>query len=1345
MTVRIHTYISRRVVQLTEGLPQLAHPIESFREQEAYVVLGEPGAGKTVLLQREAAALGVGARYLTVRDFLRSDIDEADHGRTLFIDAMDEQRASDGQVDQPLDRVIAKLKQLGRPRFRLSCRAADWDRLDTKELECVSGDGRVAALQLQPLDDTEVTRLLQAWVPELLNDPKAFVERAREHGLESMLGNPLLLELLVRSVSGDAWPSSRSEIFRMACRRLADEHNRVHERVAAATNIDDLLDDAGMLCAVLLMSDCAAYRVLGRGTGSIATKDLTGRLGISADRIKRALNTPLFIAIGEDRLYRHRSIAEYLAARALVKRIEEGLPITRILALMGGADGGIVDALRGLYAWLVSFSGNRDLLIQHDVLAVVYYGDVRDFTAETKRLIFEAIHRAAEILPGVGRRDWKSKAFGALGTPDMESYLNKVLSGERFEDADEVLLLSVLEALMHGEPMARLRPAVVATVKEHRHWGLVRQAAVDVLVAHSDRQSPELLPLLDAIRIGEVEDVDDELTGRLLDALYPSALSTRSLVEDHLRPPRRDGFLGSYRQFWQSELIAKVPASDSAVLADAVSELAACDAEWRDPYVFNDVYYSSILYAANTLGAAVTGEQLYRWIAAGLNVHGYRKREGSRVDELSRWLVEHPEQLKSVYEYGLEQLDAQQKQSQFLGWQHILLNHASVPEGWYAWLLDVAARRTEPGIVRHCFGMAAWAAANVPDRFPCGLDLVYAWLLANGRRWPEAEEWHASETSLTLDDWRRQEGIYQAERAEQIASVQAERRDALALHLDTILAGGVLPSFMHDLLAVMERGAYGVEGDTPQLRAQSYLGCDAATAQQAIEALANVLDMEELPSWAEVIELNGDGKYFLIQPVCLYTGDQKWGGEDAADGISDYSGALTLLAFSMVAERKPSWFAALAATRTDQVALVVKTFLSEALRRGDHRLSTVRWLDDFPLRSNAATDVMNELLPQMELPIGEEFSAGPKSEMLQAAIKYAAPSELEKWVIKILSDSGLAAIDKAAALTASLAYSDARLEQLLAFVAGDAERAEACCLVFDKPLSRGILSRLTIPCLGQFAEQLGWLVQPLSDGGNRSRRDAHIRSGFTALLAELACRAVAAAPLEFVRLRGIPELRPWIYQLSDYQVECEKRVRDTAFGRVDPLAVADVLSNREPATAQDLVAYVLDHTDALMRRIRFGGTNMLRIFWREDKAGKRVPQIENDCRDRFLDLLRIELKPMGVHIVKEQPTARDKRSDMAITLSRHGRHISVPIEVKLDSHVNVWGAWDTQLLDLYVPDPDSCNLGVYLVMFTGHKTRPAHGGKRPKSAEAMAQAYNELIPSSYAGRLYGMVLDISWV
>ena len=120
MTAPRPIYISRHVVLQADAQQQSTQPIAAFRHQEAYVLLGEPGSGKTRLFEEEAAMLGAAARFTTVRDFLRSEPDGEDHHHTLFIDAMDEQRAADGQLHQPLDRLIEKLASVRSIGSRLS-------------------------------------------------------------------------------------------------------------------------------------------------------------------------------------------------------------------------------------------------------------------------------------------------------------------------------------------------------------------------------------------------------------------------------------------------------------------------------------------------------------------------------------------------------------------------------------------------------------------------------------------------------------------------------------------------------------------------------------------------------------------------------------------------------------------------------------------------------------------------------------------------------------------------------------------------------------------------------------------------------------------------------------------------------------------------------------------------------------------------------------------------------------------------------------------------------------------------------------------------------------------------
>lgn len=99
-------------------------PLEDFRAAPAYVLLGDPGTGKTRSFEREAAATG--SHYIRARAFATLAPSLQLAGKTLFIDGLDEMRAAGGDGRTPLYQVRQHLDRLGRPAFRLSCREADW-------------------------------------------------------------------------------------------------------------------------------------------------------------------------------------------------------------------------------------------------------------------------------------------------------------------------------------------------------------------------------------------------------------------------------------------------------------------------------------------------------------------------------------------------------------------------------------------------------------------------------------------------------------------------------------------------------------------------------------------------------------------------------------------------------------------------------------------------------------------------------------------------------------------------------------------------------------------------------------------------------------------------------------------------------------------------------------------------------------------------------------------------------------------------------------------------------------------------------------------------------------------
>ena len=108
----------------TRDAKESAAPLSDYANTEAYVLVAEPGAGKTTAFKTEAVSQG--GEYVTVRDFRAFEDKPEWHGTTLFLDGLDESRAGAADRRTPLDDIRRKLYLLGCPRFRLSCWWADW-------------------------------------------------------------------------------------------------------------------------------------------------------------------------------------------------------------------------------------------------------------------------------------------------------------------------------------------------------------------------------------------------------------------------------------------------------------------------------------------------------------------------------------------------------------------------------------------------------------------------------------------------------------------------------------------------------------------------------------------------------------------------------------------------------------------------------------------------------------------------------------------------------------------------------------------------------------------------------------------------------------------------------------------------------------------------------------------------------------------------------------------------------------------------------------------------------------------------------------------------------------------
>lgn len=536
--------------------------LSDYRDSDAYVLLGGPGSGKTRSFEEEAKRTK-GGKYVAAHDFVELSPRKAWRNKVLFIDGLDELRAS-SPTPEPLGRIRARLDALGKPRFRLSCRDADWyGTADAGDLTKVSTDGRITELKLAHLSDAEVREFLRALnIP----DADAFAEQARDEGNATLLRNPLSLALLVRAMK-DAKPKSRKEAFEAACRSLLREHNPRHARgrQRQSFSLDDQLNAAGELCAVALLAGKRGYCVdagMEAGRDWIAVEDAPVR----RDLLDSALRTRLFDSIDGRFAPMHHHIAEFLAGRHLAARVAADLPIARAIALMTGFDGRVVAALRGVWAWFAAHcSVDRGALIDGDPLGTVLYGDVKQFSVADKRRLLEGVRGRSGELIDLPFDAWSSPRWADLATDDAAHLIWEIVSKAPHSEEGQGLALLLVDA-PERQTLPDLRRLLLSVIRDERLWDGTRRRALRSLIRQFEDAptlEKDLGSLLNAICEGQLTDSEDELTGRLLCELYPRQLSLAD-AKRLLHAPKNVLLPGSYQRFWTTVVVEKSAQSEKA-------------------------------------------------------------------------------------------------------------------------------------------------------------------------------------------------------------------------------------------------------------------------------------------------------------------------------------------------------------------------------------------------------------------------------------------------------------------------------------------------------------------------------------------------------------------------------------------------------------------------------------------------------------------------------------------------------------------------------------------------------------------------------------------------------------
>ena len=1389
-----------------------ANPLSSYRSKPAYVLLGDPGSGKTTEFRKECEELRDVAAFVTARNFV-ADVhpDSQLRGRTVFIDGLDEMRAGTVDARVPLDEIRRRLVRLGTPRFRVSCREADWlGPNDRRSLTEVSPDSRIAVLMLDPLSPQSVHELLGAQIGD--NNVYVFQEEARLRGLEGMFDNPQLLRFLVDAVAhGDSWPESRLQTIDLACRRMVTEHNDDHQAVELIHSPEAILDAASHLCALLLLCGFEGYTLASgwNHPSSLVPLDDLEHADVERSRqeIKAALSTNLFVPDGERGFVpRHRLIAEFLAGRYLAQLIGKWLPARRVVDLVrGSTDGRVVTVLRGLSAWLAAHSEeSRRLLIDADPVGVGLYGDIGMFTTNDKEHLLRSLVEFASQGPLFGHawrdgradpyRDDTTRAFRSLASADMmESIQNLLLSqpSEAHGDRTSEFVLKILSDADSSEKqsLAALEPDLMTILRDTDRSSWVTAKALDAyihILSPSSATKQTLSAFLEEIHSGSIPDPDNTLRKTLLEHLYPEVISP-ARVWRYAVPQRRLSGVDRLGSFWTSNVLKRSSDQHVAELLDSLCE----DAERIVPALANAFLgYLPVRLLARGLEAfgdilVTDTERLFGWLDVAFRrqdrLHLRHEEEASYVRE---WLEGHPHVQKAVYLLWLRRQLSYEQGGLHRYWGCDALHRSALPGNFGLWCLEQAIflEESEPTLARKLMDQAYDALADPSIGEGLTLAVMHERIGGGTLARRLSELCDRSSTSLAEDEeWQREHRELEEQRRREKQQLQEDWAKNLRAELDDLRYNKLFAPNLSTLAQVYLGIAVSEDQTTsPRQRIRDFIGGDEVLVDAVMTAIRNAVFRDDVPEVDETISLHAESRHsWLAYPVLASLHLLNAENQTRLDGISEDRKRRALAIHYCVLSNSESqhWHDRWFQQEPELVLDVLYRCAVSDLRAGAEFVSCLNDLDGLSghddsgpaLKFNQSTKLFearspaprysghDDLLHDTRLRVLKSIPVrGPKKQMglldnlLAQAMQHPDRASLRKLAARKSSLTSMAVAQRIRWLAVDALLSDApSLQPVMEYVNASSTEVRVRHLAeFLRRTSRhddmrqSVLAEVREPeVLRDAIEIFGPSFGPVEWGGsgwNTLGREMSYLIG--SVIEQLGTLPGDAADRALKGLINNPRLACWQDQISLAHGRQRLVHRDASYRHPSIADVQRTLSGGAPANAAALAALLHDRIADIAAEVRGGNDNPWRNYWSDDRNRPPTePKHEDSCRDALLRDLKNRL-PDEVDATSEGRYAADNRADIRASCSG----FNVPVEIKKNSHPDLWTAMRRQLMGKYITDPATSGYGIYLVMWFGaNETKTPPNGHRPDTPESLRQRLEQELTPDEAHKISVIVMDVT--
>jgi len=749
---------------------------------------------------------------------------------------------------------------------------------------------------------------------------------------------------------------------------------------------------------------------------------------------------------------------------------------------------------------------------------------------------------------------------------------------------------------------------------------------------------------------------------------------------------------------------------------------------------------------------SIQPERLWRWLLSLYRFRGGRNA-GIRKNDIQNWLSINQSIVLDIFEIAYDELNIENKKWRFLyefqGATMFSLSDKEVVKRAFEILKTKDTLTDKDCFLYQICGVLIFGAA------PALRDLLED-LLKFADAHEQLHKIRENFCRCEIESWQRKDNARRLEHQHRRERVRAQIRANLEKTIGSIRSGRHLNN-----LGFLSKIYFGLFSDienelSPIERLRTEIGDELVAA--TLEGFSAIIRRNDYPSPNDVASLNAKGRYFPWWYAIIAGMDEAW---QKAGNLGVFSDTLLQSALAIEVEfpthendekansqNSRQWKEHIFEERPDLVESVFEDLARAALRSKKKHISilydivhshqtrywrsrlALRLLSDFPSASP-------ECLRYMVLAaIFDPECHNDFLELSKATINARGRVRGEQRAIWLVAGFLLSEQDFQ---TPFVNYAKPRdwVVWIVREIVGQARVSDS-----DKPIELSVEHLETvIRLVGEKYKNVSHPTGILSGNRNPWNASDFVLKGINALsaIAEL------DASYALKRLLFNDGLSSYHESLSHAMTTQATIRREAQYKQPAWSEVTEALRGGRPANVADLHALILYHLETLRIQIRQSNTDIYKAFWRCNARGAvERPEIEDICRDRLIDLLKPRLIHLDIHIEPEAHMAADKRADIVILLPGQ----KLPLELKRDTHADLWHACESQLERLYTRDPEAEGYGIYVVFWFGNQRAgrlsvPPTGIDRPESANDLEIALRSVIPNDKRHYLEAIVFDVT--